>query len=105
MIHMGRNSACLCLLLCFPILALAQDEDEGIALRSGTVQTTTRVRYKPSINQRILTTLQPNTKIRIVNPEPRRGFYRVILPKGRQGYVWAQNVQLEQPSLPVDEIN
>ena len=97
---------CFCLLLYFPPLALAQEkEDEGIALRSGTTQRTTRVRRKPAASQRVVSVLQPNTKVRIISPELRRGFYRVILSKGRQGYVRARDVRLEQPLSSMTETN
>jgi hypothetical protein len=105
MLNQFVRVAFLAVLLCCPVLALAQEEEEGIALQSGTVHRMTRVRRKPSVRQRALTVLQPNSKVRIISPETRRGFYRVILEKGRQGYVRARDIRLERPLFPIENVN
>ena len=88
------------------MLALAQaEEEEAIAVKSGTVQRRTRVRSRPSSRRRVISVLRPESKVRILSPETRRGFYRVILEKGRQGYVRASDVRLDEPLFKMDEVN
>jgi hypothetical protein len=89
--------AVFCLLLCAPIVASAQDEPEGegVELQSATVQSQTRLRRGPSAGQPAVSVLPPNTRVRVVSPEQRGDYLRVILPGGRQGYVRARDVRFD----------
>jgi hypothetical protein len=86
---------CLVLLLTTTPLILAQ-EQEGIDILSGTVRRATAVRQKPAANQLIIKQLAANGTVRVLSPEPRNGFWRVILEGGRQGYVPATDIELPQ---------
>src|SRR4026208_572200 len=83
---------CLVLLLTTTPLILAQ-EQEGIDILSGTVRRATAVRQKPAANQPIIKQLAANGTVRVLSPEPRNGFWRVILEGGRQGHVPATDPQ------------
>lgn len=86
---------CLVLLLMTTPVVLAQ-EQEGIDILPGTVRRATAVRQKPAANQPIIKQLAANGTVRVLSPEPRNGFWRVILEGGRQGYVPATDIELPQ---------
>lgn len=83
-------------LLLFASPAIAQ---EGIAILPGTVLRATRVHRKPSRRQPVIRSLPANATVRVLSPEPRRGFWRVILEHGRQGYVSANDVEISTLGL------
>jgi len=87
------------LLLCLVILlttapTLCAQEQEGIDILPGTVRRATAVRRKPAANQPIIKQLAANGTVRVLSPEPRNGFWRVIIEGGRQGYVPATDIEL-----------
>ena len=79
-----------------PVLA---QEQEGITIISGTARRATRVRRKPSSRQTVIRRLPANATVRILSPDPRRGFWRVILDHGRQGYVPASDIEIPESAL------
>jgi hypothetical protein len=85
----------LILLLITALPALAQ-ELEGISILTGTVRRATAVRPRPSAREPVIHHLAANATVRVVSPERRRGFWRVILEKGRQGYVSATDVEIPE---------
>ena len=86
----------LLLLLLTSIFAFAQDEQEGIKIEEGTIKRATAVRQKPAGNQSIIRKIAANATVRVLSPEPRNGFWRVILEGGRQGYIPATDVELPE---------
>ena len=86
----------LVLVTAAPVLA---QEQEGITIISGTARRATRVRRKPSSRQRVIRRLPANATVRILSPDPRRGFWRVILDHGRQGYVPAADIEIPESAL------
>ena len=83
-------------LLSFASPAIAQ---EGIAIFPGAVLRATQVHRKPSRRQPVIRSLPANSTVRVLSPEPRRGFWRVILQGGRQGYVSANDVTISTSGL------
>jgi hypothetical protein len=79
-----------------PVLA---QEQEGITILTGTVRRATRVHRKPSAREPVISRLPENTSVRILSPETRRGFWRVILDRGRQGYVSASDVAIAASTM------
>lgn len=90
---------CLVLLLIATSTSFAQ-EQEGIDILPGTVRRATAVRQKPAANQTVIKTLAANATVRVLSPEPRNGFWRVILEGGRQGYVPAADIDIPEGVMP-----
>ncbi|HKR61730.1 MAG TPA: SH3 domain-containing protein [Pyrinomonadaceae bacterium] len=85
---------CLVLLITsFPVLA---QEQEGISILPGTVRRATAVRQKPNATQTVIKRLPANATVRVLSPEPRNGFWRVILERGQQGYVLATDLEIAE---------
>ena len=84
------------LLLASPALA---QEQEGITIVPGTVQRATSVHSKPGAREPIISRLPANATVRILSPERRRGFWRVILDRGRQGYILENDVTVPDSAM------
>jgi uncharacterized protein YgiM (DUF1202 family) len=80
--------AILFLLLAAATPVLAQDDDFGAA---GTVvvEKAVNLRRDPSTARPRIDLLAPGNALRLVDPEPVNGFYRVVNDKGELGWVWA----------------
>ncbi|MEP6637526.1 MAG: SH3 domain-containing protein [Acidobacteriota bacterium] len=74
-------------------------EQEGITILPGTATRATSVRRRPSARQSIIRRLPANASVRVLSPETRRGFWRVILPGGRQGYVSARDLAIPEAAM------
>jgi hypothetical protein len=68
--------------------------DEFVPLPTATVEKNVNLRLGPSTSHRRLRGVTRSTELRIVDPNPIGGFYRVLFGKGRLGWVWAKNVHL-----------
>jgi uncharacterized protein YgiM (DUF1202 family) len=90
------------LVLSAPVLA---QEQEGITTLNGTVRRATRVRSKPSAREQVISRLPKDGSVRILRRETRKGFWRVILDGGRQGYVSARDLAIEpsEETAPLSE--
>jgi uncharacterized protein YgiM (DUF1202 family) len=74
--------------------AFAQTEsDEFNPLPTTTVEKSVNLRRGPSTARQRLKVVAPATALRLVDNNPVNGFYRVIIGKGRLGWVWAKTVQ------------
>jgi hypothetical protein len=71
---------------------LAQS-DEFAPLPTVTVAKKVNLRRGPSTAHARLKLVAPATSLRIIDADPVDGFYRVIIGKGRLGWVWAKNVR------------
>lgn len=91
------------LLLLIALLSLASpvlaQEQESITILPGTVLRATRVHRKPSAREPVIGRLLESATVRILSPEKRRGFWRVILDRGRQGYVSASDLAVEPSGM------
>jgi len=88
---MQRTLSIIFLILGFAVAAQAQD-DEFVPLPTITIQKQVNLRQGPSTARARVKVLKPDTEVRLVDPNPSNGFYRVIFGKGRLGWVSAKNV-------------
>ena len=90
--------------IAFVILGLAgasfaqSESDEFAPLPTVTVAKTVNLRRGPSTARARLKVVAPATELRIIDGNPVDGFYRVIIGKGRLGWVWGKNVH--SPTAP-----
>jgi hypothetical protein len=91
----------LCALVSVTV-AVGQDEDE-FAAQSAVVRRATSLRRAPSLTQRVLGTLQPDSRVSLLELEPRAGFFHVLASNGRRGWLSAADIALApvQPHLNV----
>ena len=79
------------LILGFATATFAQS-DEFVPLPTVTVAREVNLRGEPSTTRPRLRLVKPNTELRIVDQNPSNGFFRVILGKGRLGWIWSKNI-------------
>jgi hypothetical protein len=88
---------CIFLLILFVLGSAAPtfcQSDEFVPLPTVTVERNVNLRRSPSTAKKALRAVTPSTELRIVDPNPIGGFYRVIFGKGRLGWVWSKNIRL-----------
>lgn len=84
--------------IAFVILGLAgatfaqSESDEFVPLPTVTVEKKVNLRRGPSTARPRLKLVTPATELRVIDNNPVNGFYRVLIGKGRLGWVWAKNV-------------
>jgi Bacterial SH3 domain len=93
---MRRALTIVVLILGFCTVTLAQS-DEFSRLPTVTVEKKVSLRRDPSTKRPRLKTLKAATELRIVDESPSAGFYRVILGKGRVGWVWSKSIHAPGP--------
>ena len=86
-------------LLVLTVTPALSQEVETISILNGTVRRATSVHQKPSSRQRVISRLAANATVRILSPDTRNGFWRVILERGRQGYVPAIDVEIPEAAI------
>ena len=73
-------------------------------LASAQTVTLTRnvnLRPTPSTIEDPKALLKPPTVLALLSPAKDEGYYKVRAPDGQEGFVWAKNVRLDQPTTPV----
>lgn len=88
---MRRTLTIAIFILGFSTVTLAQT-DEFVPLPTVTVDKTVNLRRDPSTKRQRLKTLKAATELRLADENPSDGFYRVIVGKGKLGWVWLKNI-------------
>lgn len=88
---------CLLIFVFCPLFVLGQEVEEiDFSKDAVIVNGPVNVRKNPSKRQRILQVLEPNTAVRVISAETENGYFRVLFGSGEQGYVWSENVQVNE---------
>ena len=75
------------LLFCLFVVTLANSQ-------TATVKRNVILRAKASKTSKKITTLTPDTELKLINPAPRNGFLHVQTADNGKGWVWANNVSV-----------
>ena len=88
---MRRTLSIVCLIIGFAAVAFAQ-EDEFVPLPTIKVEKQVRLRRGPSTKKPSVKMLKTATELRLLDENPIGGFYRVIVGKGKLGWVSLKNM-------------
>jgi uncharacterized protein YgiM (DUF1202 family) len=88
---MRRTLSIVVFILGLATVTFAQSDDLT-PLPTTKVEKKVNLRREPATTHPRLKLVPPATELRVVDPTPSNGFYRVILGKGRLGWVWSKNI-------------